>query len=306
MLMQVRRWTPPPMGAIRAFAAAARLLSFTRAADELGVTQSAVSHGIRELEARIGKPLFLRDGRRLALSETGRLYLPFVGDALDRLKAGDRALADPERNPHVLTVSVSPSFAAKWLVPRLGAFFAEHPDLDLRISATPQHVNLADGEIDLAVRHGDGHWPELDAVQLCRETLFPVCNPVLAPAGGPLELAALSGLPLIHHRTPQAWIDWFRGCGFEPPRQVQHGPVYNEMSLAIDAAVAGQGVALARSALAALDLEAGRLVRPAAQSAPASFGYWVVCSPASADLPKIARFRAWLLREAGDAPGVPE
>lgn len=298
--MQVRRWTPPPMGGIRAFAAAARLLSFTGAAEELGVTQSAVSHGVRELEARIGKPLFVRDRRRLALTETGRLYLPFVADALDRLKAGDRAIADPERNPHILTVSVSPSFAAKWLVPRLGAFFATHPDLDLRISATPQHVNLADGEIDLAVRHGDGHWPSLNAVQLCRESLFPVCNPLLAPGGAMLELDALARLPLIHHRNPQLWIDWFRGCGFEPPPGVRHGPVYNEMSLAIDAAVAGQGVALARSALAALDLEAGRLVRPAGQSAPALFGYWIVCAPASADLPKIARFRSWLLGEAKD------
>lgn len=298
--MQVRRWTPPPMGAIRAFAAAARLSSFTRAAEELGVTQSAVSHGIRELEARIGRPLFVRDGRRLALTETGRLYLPFVGDALDRLKAGDRALADPERDPHVLTVSVSPSFAAKWLVPRLGAFFAAHPDLDLRISATPQHVNLADGEIDLAVRHGDGHWPSLHAVQLCREELFPVCNPVLAPAGMPLGLAELSRMPLIHHRTPKLWIDWLRGRGFEPPSAAKHGPVYNEMSLAIDAAVAGQGVALARSALAALDLEAGRLVRPVEQSAPAQFGYWIVCDPSAAERPKIARFRAWLLSEAGE------
>ena len=297
--MHVRRWTPPPMGAIRAFEAAARLLSFTRAAEELSITQSAVSHGIRELEARIGRPLFLRDGRRLALTETGRLYLPFVGDALDRLKAGDRALADPERNPRVLTVSVSPSFAAKWLVPRVGDFFAEHPDLDLRISANPQHVNLADGEIDVAVRHGDGHWDKLHAVQLCREELFPVCNPVLAEAGEPMDLAALAALPLIHHRSPQLWIDWFRGFGFEPPTEVRHGPVYNEMSLAIDAAVAGQGVALARSALASLDLETGRLVRPATQSAPAQFGYWIVCDPASADLPKIARFRAWLLREAG-------
>jgi LysR family glycine cleavage system transcriptional activator len=201
----------------------------------------------------------------------------------------------------VLTVSVSPSFAAKWLVPRLGAFFAEHPDLDLRISATPQHVNLADGEIDLAVRHGDGHWPNLNAVQLCRESLFPVCNPVLLAGDALLDLDALAGKPLIHHRTPQLWIDWFRGCGYEPPTEVRHGPVYNEMSLAIDAAVAGQGVALARSALAALDLEAGRLVRPVAQTAPASFGYWIVCDPASADLPKVARFRSWLLSQAGGA-----
>src|SRR5688572_25426725 len=299
--MQVRRWTPPPMGAIRAFAAAARLSSFTRAAEELGVTQSAVSHGIRELEARIGRPLFVRDGRRLTLSETGRLYLPFVGDALDRLKAGDRALADPERNPHVLTVSVSPSFAAKWLVPRLGAFFAAHPDLDLRISATPQHVNLADGEIDLAVRHGDGHWPNLAAVQLCREEWFPVCNPLLAPGGAPLGLAELADLPLIHHRDPQVWTDWLRGRGFEPPPAVRHGPVYNEMSLAIDAAVAGQGVALARSALASLDLAAGRLVRPVPEAAPARLGYRSVCDPASSSLPKIARFRAWLLEQADGA-----
>lgn len=165
-------WSPPSISSIRAFEATARLMSFTRAAAELNVTQSAVSHSVREIETRLGAGLFVRDGRTLTLTEAGRLYFPFASDALARLRAGDRAVLDPQRKARVLTISVSPSFAAKWLVPRLGAFSMAHPDLDLRISANSQHVDFGDGEIDMGVRHGDGDWPRLHCTRLCEETLF--------------------------------------------------------------------------------------------------------------------------------------
>lgn len=291
-------WFPPSISSIRAFEAAGRMLSFTRAAAELNVTQSAVSHGVRDLEQKFKVSLFQRDGRSLVLSEAGRLYLPFATEALGRLRLGERALLDPQRKARVLTVSVSPSFAAKWLVPRLGAFSTAHPDLELRISANPQHIDFLDGEIDLAVRHGDGNWSALECTRLCEEQLFPVCSPSLFRGKPPRTPAELLKHTLIHHRTMDAWRTWLRAFGVAAPGGSAHGLVLNEMSLAIDAAVSGQGIALARSALAHRDLAEGRLARPMAESQPATFAYWIVCSPANAAAPKIARFREWLLQQA--------
>ena len=171
----------PSTAALRAFEAAARHLSFTAAAVELGRTQGAVSHQIRELESRLGVTLFARRARGIALTEPGRIYLPFVRESLDRLRAGYNALR-PAAADDVLTVSCSPNFAAKWLVPRLGEFIASHPDIDLRISATHHHVSFGGDGIDMAVRHGNGNWPKLSVSRLCRETLFPVCSPHLTPS----------------------------------------------------------------------------------------------------------------------------
>ena len=155
-------WTPSSIASLRAFEAASRLLNFTAAGAELGVTQSAVSHSIREIESRLSVSLFRREGRRLDLTDAGKLYAAFVRQALAKLRAGDLAVTNPAKRSRILTVSVSPSFAAKWLGPRIGEFAARHPDLDLRVSATAQHVDFAD-DVDLAIRHGDGRWPSLSA-----------------------------------------------------------------------------------------------------------------------------------------------
>lgn len=291
-------WSPPSISSVRAFEAAARLEGFTRAADELNITQSAVSHAIRELEARLGVNLFVRNGRRLSLTDAGRRYLPFAAEALARLRAGDQAVIDPNRRARVLTISVSPSFAAKWLAPRLGSFSAANPDLDLRVSATPQHIDFADGEIDLAVRHGDGDWPALHCTRLCEETVFPVCSPTLMRATATASPGDLLACSLIHHRDSDAWRAWLSAFGVNASARQVRGPTYSDMSLTIDAALAGQGVALARSALADRDLRDGRLVRPLAHETPAPFAYWIVCPPANADAPKVGRFRDWLLAEA--------
>lgn len=292
-------WSPPSISSVRAFEAAARLLSFTRAAAELNVTQSAVSHGVRDLETRLGTTLFVRDGRTLSISEAGRLYLPLAAEALSRLRAADRAVLDPQRKARVLTVSVSPSFAAKWLVPRLGVFSEEHPDLDLRISAIPQHIDFADGEIDVAIRHGNGAWPRLHCQRLCEETLFPVCSPRFFGKRTPRSLEALSRATLLHHLNADRWRAWLEAFDVSPPLGFEHGPVLSEMSLVIDAAIAGQGIGLVRSALVSRDLEEGRLVRAVPDERPAEFAYWIVCPPEHADAPKNVRFRQWLLRQAG-------
>src|SRR5258708_20730527 len=156
----------PPLNALRSFEAAARHESFTRAAEELFVTQGAVSHQVKALEAELGVKLFNRERRRLAINEAGRQYLAVVRDALDRIAVGTERLLE-RQNSGVLTVSTSPDFAAKWLVNRLGRFSEAYPEIDLRISATMHHVDFAREDVDIAVRHGDGNWPGLHVERLC-------------------------------------------------------------------------------------------------------------------------------------------
>jgi len=285
----------PSTTALRAFEASARLLNFTQAAAELNLTQGAISHQIRELETLLANRLFERHARGLALTEAGQRYLPYAREALERLRAGAAALAR-ERGPRVLTVTLSPNFASKWLVPRLGDFLAAHPEIDLRISASRHHVDFAGEDIDLAVRHGTGDWPHLHVTRLCPEWIFPVCSPALLPGPATVEPTALLRLTLLHDRERGPWQRWLAACGLAV--EELQGPVYSDTSLAIDAASAGQGVALARSALAALDLAGGRLRRPVVEALPAPFAYWIVCPKASAERPAIRQFRDWLLRQA--------
>ncbi len=297
----------PSTTALRAFEVAARRLNFTQTADELNLTQGAVSHQIRELETRLGVTLFERQGRGLELSAAGQRYLPFVQDALERLRAGGRAL-QADQPSHALTVSLSPPFAAKWLVPRLGAFSAAHPDIDLRISANMQHVSFVDDGIDMAIRHGNGDWPDLHVTRLWTEEIFPVCSPTLLANGPTLRnIADLANHVLIHDRSRAGWASWLDYVGADTSAiDLDRGPGFNQTHLAIDAAVAAQGVALSRTALAAGDLAAGRLVQPLRETQPAPFAYWIVCPKADADAPNITRFRDWLLEEAAaDAANMP-
>src|SRR5499426_4539370 len=166
----------PALNALKSFEAAARHESFTRAAEELCVTQGAVSHQVKALEEELGVKLFNRERQRLLITNAGREYLAVIRDALDRIAVGtDRLLQD--RPSSVLVVSTSPDFGAKWLVHRLGRFTAAYPEVDLRVSTTTSQVDLIAEHVDLAIRHGDGHWVGLDAVPLCAERLVPVCSP---------------------------------------------------------------------------------------------------------------------------------
>ena len=286
----------PSIGALRAVEAAARNLSFTLAAADLNLTQGAVSHQIRELEGRLGVALFARQARGIALTEAGCRYLPHVHEALRQLRLGAQALSGRDT---ILTVSVSPNFASKWLVPKLGVFLAAHPDMELRLSAAARHVDFADGEIDVAIRHGDGHWPQLHVSRLCRETIFPVCSPFLDGADDVQQISDLVPFVLIHDQSREGWGHWLKQAGADvSPFDLAAGPIYSQTSLAIDAAIAGQGIALARSALAQADLIAGRIVRPVADEIPASFAYWIVCPKGMAERRPITRFRNWLQSEA--------
>ncbi len=287
----------PSLNALRAFEAAARHLSFTKAANELSVTQGAVSHQVKALETELGVALFHRHHQGLELTAAGASYLPVVRDAFDRLAFGTRQLRAAEQADR-LTISVSPNFAAKWLVPRLGVFAAQHPEFDLRISANPVHVDFALDDVDLAVRHGDGRWTDLDVTQLTREELFPVCSPRLPGPDAALSVPDdLRHHTLLHLNDRQDWRKWLDLA------QVRHvdlsrGVVFDQAGIILDAAVDGQGVALARTTLAARDLLAGRLIRPFKIGLPRDYGYFIICPPAFAERSKVKAMRAWMLTEA--------
>jgi LysR family transcriptional regulator, glycine cleavage system transcriptional activator len=289
----------PPLNALKAFEAAARHESFTRAAEELCVTQGAVSHQVKALEAELGLKLFNRHRQRLVITDAGRAYLIVVRDAFDRIADGTERLLQ-RQSGGALTVSTSPNFAAKWLVHRLGRFAEAHPGIDLRVSASLHHVDFAREDIDLAIRHGDGTASGLHVTRLCAEELFPVCSPKLFNGRNPLRAPSdLGRFTLLHVNDRQGWSQWLDFAGVTGV-DLARGPVLNQASMAIDAAVDGQGVALARTALAAWDLIGGRLVRPFAMAMPASYAYWIVCTKAAAKLPKIVAFNDWLLAEAAE------
>src|SRR5882757_7775816 len=287
----------PPLNALKAFEAAARHESFTRAAEELFVTQGAVSHQVKALEVELGIKLFNRERQRLVITDAGRDYLAVLRDAFDRIAVGTERLVQRQTSG-VLTVSTSPDFAAKWLVHRLGRFAEAHPSINLRISATLHHVDFAREDVDLAVRHGDGSWAGLDVVRLSSEQLFAVCSPKLLSARHRLSKPSdVLKFPLLHLDDRKAWAKWLEVAGFADA-ELSQGPVLNRASMIIDAAVDGQGIALARTTLAAWDLINGRLVRPFSDTLPLSKKYWIVCPKATSTLPKITMFRDWLLGEA--------
>ncbi|MBI3992042.1 MAG: transcriptional regulator GcvA [Candidatus Lambdaproteobacteria bacterium] len=291
----------PPLNGLRAFEAAARHLSFKEAARELFVTPGAISQQIKHLEDDLGQRLFQRVNRTIRLTEVGRLLLPAVSDAFQGIAdALARLRTDEVDGP--LTVSVLPSLAVKWLVPRLGRFRARHPQIDVRISASPRFVNFDVEDVDLAVRHGMGHWAGLTAVWLMPGDLFPVCSPELLKSGPPLRTPQDLRLhTLLHTETRDEWPLWLRMhgvSGIDPLR----GPSFSDDGMVVQSAIEGQGVALGRSALVAEDLHQGRLIKPFDLSMPSALAYYLVYPEGHENRPKIAAFRAWILEEAARSP----
>ena len=292
----------PPLNALRAFEAAARHLSFTKAAEELFVTQAAISHQVKALEAALDLQLFRRLNRRLMLTDAGQLYLPALTGAFDAIDTATTRLRADE-NAGRLVVSVANSLAAKWLLPRLPRFRERHPEIEVEISAADRLVDFGRDHVDMAIRYGLGRYPGLRVDPLMKDTNFPVCSPALL--AGPLPLREPGDLrrhSLLHDdvRTIEApdWPKWLAAAGVTGA-WTDRGPRYSHSSLVLQAAIDGQGVALGRSTLVALDLEAGRLVRPFGPALPSSYACYVVSPPATAERPKIKAFREWLLDEAG-------
>jgi LysR family glycine cleavage system transcriptional activator len=301
----------PPLNALRAFEAAARHLSFTKAAEELHVTPAAVSHQIKGLEAQLGVPLFRRLTRALRLTEAGQAAFPKMRDGFDRLAEGVELLKAHEDDDS-LTVSVSPSFGAKWLVPRLESLRTAHPDIDVRIDATDRLADFQGDGVDVALRYGPGNYPGLRVDKLFVQEMAPVCSPKLLEGEHPLKVPEdLRHHTLLHldwTREAEAapnWRMWLLAAGVDNvgPGGVDpaRGPRFSMDSLALQAAIDGQGVALTSSILTAGDLEAGRLVVPFDVSVcdPMDFAYYVISPERTAEQPKVAAFRAWVLGEAG-------
>ncbi len=285
----------PSLNGLRAFEAAARQLSFTRAAAELNVTQAAVSHQIRNLEDRLGLKLFVRQNRALALTAAGAQYLPAISTAFDGLAEATARLAS-RREGGALTVSTLASFAIKWLVPRLAGFQAAHPGIDVRITTSTDPVDFERDDVDLAIRYGRGDWPGLRAARLLGEDLFPVCSPALL--AGPTTLARPADLAqntLLHvtgYRDD--WRVWLTATGTEGV-DLEHGLTFDLAVTTLQAAIDGLGVAIGRTALVAADLDAGRLVAPFDVVLPIESAYYVVAPKTTWSQPKVARFRDWLL-----------
>ena len=294
----------PSLNGLRAFEAAARNLSFTRAAEELAVTQTAISHQIRRLEDQLGRKLFDRRGRALTLTRAGQDYVPAVRAAFDKLRGATDKLLRPD-SARRLTVSTLPSLAAKWLVPRLPSFQEAHPEIDVRIATSVALVDFRRDDVDVAIRYGHGDWPGLRADWLMTEETFPVCGPALRDGETPLRQPAdLARHTLLHMSVRDDWHQWLTAAGVDGV-DVTRGHTFDTHVAMLQAAIDGLGVALGRAPFVEADLAAGRLVAPFQVTLPADAGFYVVSPTATADRPPVPAFRDWLLRTMADAPPEP-
>ena len=293
----------PPLNALRAFEAAARHLSFTKAAQELHVTQAAISHQVKGLEEILGIQLFRRLNRRLALTEAGQDYLPPLRDAFDAIAGATQRLHEREEGS-ALKISVLMSFASTWLLPRLFSFRRLHPEVDILVTAGDTLVDFEQDDFDMGIRYGLGSYPGLTVDVLMEDEIFPVCSPKLLDGPNPLRRPAdLEHHTLLHdvvQGTPDDpdWRLWLRQAGVEgidPNR----GPGFSHGNFLLSAAVAGEGVALLRRSLVADDIKARRLVCPFGPVFPTRFVYSLVAPPHKAELPKVIAFRNWISAEVG-------
>jgi LysR family glycine cleavage system transcriptional activator len=295
----------PPLNALRAVEASARHRSFTKAADELAVTPAAVSHQVKALEDLLGVTLFRRTKRAWLLTDEAQAVLPGIRDGFERLLAAVEQLGAVGKTG-VLTVSLAPSFAVKWLLPRLDRFQAAHPEIDVRVAASMELVDFGVGDVDVAIRYGAGSYSDLMVERLVSDTVYPVCSPDLLK--GPHALTSPDRLRhhvLLHDDSPDddetcpTWQMWLKAAGVAGI-DAARGPRFNQSSLVLEAAILGRGVALAKSTLADADVAAGRLVRPFYVSVPVNFAYYVVYPETKAALPKVRLFHDWLRQEAAN------
>ncbi len=293
----------PPLNALRAFEAAGRHLSLTRAAGELHVTAAAISHQVKGLEDYLGVKLFRRVGNSLLLTDAGQACLPGLSEGFDRLaEAIERLKEHDARGP--LHVSVAPAFASKWLVPRLARFDAAHPAIDVRISASLEVVDFDREGFDAAIRLGRGSYPGLDVHELFAESVVPMCAPDLIEAPHPLRTPEdLRHHVLLHDdslrfdRAAPDWPMWLKSAAVEDV-DVSRGPHFSHPDHAMQAAMDGAGVVLGWRTLAAGDLAAGRLVIPFDLTLPMELAFFFVCPHVAAQRPKIVAFRDWLIEES--------
>jgi LysR family transcriptional regulator, glycine cleavage system transcriptional activator len=287
----------PPLNAVRAFESAARHLSFARAAEELSVTPSAISHQVRTLEEFLGVVLFRRLTRQVALTREGSTYRLAINAALDQIRrATDKVRIDTESGP--LTMSVVPSFASRWLVPRLGGFQWLKPDIEVRLITSVGPVRFSESDVDLAIRHGEEDWRGLEVLELITDNLVPVCSPHLCEGAKGLKKPEDLRRATLLHVLPRMgeWRTWLAAAGvtgIDPEK----GPKFITYVLALEAATVGLGVAIADRYIVTSDLESGRLVIPFDFTLQSENAYYLVYPKARGDDSKVAAFREWLLSE---------
>ncbi|MBO6519011.1 MAG: transcriptional regulator GcvA [Rhodospirillales bacterium] len=287
----------PSLNAMRAFEAAARHLSFTKAAEELNVTQAAISHQVKALEDQIGILLFQRRNRQLILTDAGQTLLPDLIDAFDAMDAAVTRVKRRDQSG-ILTVATMDSLAATWLMPRLARFREDNPDIDIRLATSDISVDYERNGIDIGIRYGRGNWPGLIAEELMREDIFPVCAPELIEKGPGLKKPAdLRHFPLIHDDMTEDWAMWLKAAGLTDI-DPQRGTGFTHSNLVIQAAINGEGVALGRGLLVADSIAAGKLVAPFDLLLTAEYRYFVASTESNHDRPKVKVFRDWLFREA--------
>jgi LysR family transcriptional regulator, glycine cleavage system transcriptional activator len=293
----------PSLNGLRAFEAAARHLSFTQAASELNVTQTAISHQIRRLEEELGIRLFVRKNRALALTSEAREYLPGIRAAFNDLRlATDRLLRRDDNN--VLTISTLASLAAKWLLPRLSAFQEAHPEIDVHITTSTALIDFRSGDVDAAIRYGRGHWPGLRAEWLMADEMFPVCSPALLTGKKPLRCPEDLKDQVLLHNTSNSddWRLWLTAAGLPADISKQPGISFDLILMTVQAAIDGMGVAMGRTTYVKDDIAKGRLVVPFEITLPADAGFYIVSPDGSPDSPKLRAFRQWLIASTKNKP----
>jgi LysR family glycine cleavage system transcriptional activator len=296
----------PPLNALRAFEAAARHESFKVAAEELSVTPAAVGHQIRTLEDFLGVELFIRLNRSVELTDRGRRVLPGLTAAFDSLVDTLAILDDPDET-NVITVSTVPSFAVKWLIPRLERFNRAYPDYDVRISASVDLVDFRRDHIDCSIRFGRGVYPGLQVSKILDDTILPAASPVLVKAEGGISTPAdLARYPLVHDdslrfdpMTPD-WRAWLTAAGVDDVVDWRRGAHFSFADHALQAAIDGVGIVLARRSIAEHDIAAGRLISLFETEQPLTMSFWFTTLPEKAEQPRIIAFRDWLLAEASE------
>ncbi len=289
----------PPLNALRAFEAAARHLSFTKAAEELHVTPGAISQQVKSLEEYVGTTLFKRLNRSLLLTDDAEACLPALRLGFDKLAEATDALT-ASRTENRLVVSTAPSFASKWLVPRLGEFQEKFPEIDVWVTAALELADFAKDGIDVAIRYGSGDYPNLIVERLFAEKVIPVCSPKLVGETGRLRTPEdLKHFTLIHDVSPDLeeshpdWSMWLKAAKVEGV-DGNRGLRFNQTSLALEAAMNGEGVALTMASLAAQDIQKGRLAKPFDLTLPVDFAYYLAYPQSKANLGKVKKFSEWI------------
>ncbi|MER9972728.1 MULTISPECIES: transcriptional regulator GcvA [unclassified Mesorhizobium] len=286
----------PPLTTLPSFEAAARLLSFSKAAEELHVTHGAISRAIKNLEDQLGVQLFERGTRSVSLTAIGEPYARAVREALAQL-ATATAAATARYSSSTLNVSTSDGFAGRWLVPRLYRFHRAHGDVDVRVSTSGKLTNFLGDGIDVAVRYGNGNYPGLTSEFLTGEEVFPVCSPKLLEGAHPLRTPQdLKHHTLIRDSFPIDWATWLASAGVEGV-DPQSGITFDSATFAMESAAQGEGVVLGRTMLVAADLAAGRLVRPFGYALKSPSSFYFVYPPEAIRQRKVKAFRDWLLSE---------